>query len=180
MPYFSMNAWPRGSRSGWRDSGHGPAIGRLNVKPEPIGQPVAECGAERRAIQMDQKSMPVAPISAPMPTRAAQAGKQQRKEGERFAEREAENDRRRPDLVIAHEFDDGLGVDVEAGEHDNHGNGVAGWSLSAQRDQETTRPRHSPLSRPVTIWTMTVVYPTGLIRPFPDPRRTIRIHGKNH
>ena len=55
------------------------------------------------AIQTGQKLMPVTPIRAPIATSAPQAGIKQRDEGQRFAERQHQHDRRGPALMVAHE-----------------------------------------------------------------------------
>jgi len=49
MPYFAMNACPRGSRSGWRESGHHPADRRFKGLAQPIREPVPKrCANGRR------------------------------------------------------------------------------------------------------------------------------------
>jgi hypothetical protein len=90
---------------------------RTELESDPIGQPVAERGPDRAGDPDRPEIQAAGADERADPDQRRPGRKQQRDEGERFTEREREHHRRRPRLVDAHEFDNGLGVSFEALEH---------------------------------------------------------------
>ena len=84
---------------------------------DPIRQPIPERGPER-AGQPDRPEVEVAGADQHADPDQRRPGRhQQRDEGKRLAESEREHDRRRPGLMLAHEFNDLIGVGFDAFEH---------------------------------------------------------------
>ena len=74
MPQLAMKRSPRGSKSGWRDSGHTFATGGPSFTPTQKDSQSPMAAPRPPAIHTGQKLMPLEPIKAPIATSAPQAG----------------------------------------------------------------------------------------------------------